>query len=474
MPLLRVACLAVLAFSVGLTATASAEEPCVSCLEVRVGLPIVARGPYPDELDASFTALRLADGSMRGFSANGTTYAVDGATLLDMEGQRTAVLPPGDAGSLSECGRWLTSTLRLNGNVLGLVHQERACDYGQGRTSKSMAIARSADDGLTWTELQTVITGTDTPQPDRITGEGDCTLVDGADDYLYAYCLRNSDWQTIVARAPVSDPTDWRKFYQGTWSEPGLGGKATAIGFVGHGTGYLKPQGLVAAIAVDKWFGGLRLSVSQDKVSFTDVKEPLVPMDDSDWNRPAPTALLAYPTMLDPETGSDTVNQRFLLAYIYVPPGKGFENRYLVLQDVSLTVAVAPLPVQVGIALGRWSDPDGQAFISSTGPLTGDRADFKQDSVIAYLLTSAPDGKESIKLEECSSARDQMLAADGGCAVEGYARERTAGWVFASEQPGTVPVYRCIAKAQAHFASRAADCEGMGTMDLLLGYGLPS
>lgn len=453
------------------------SELCVDCLQVRVGPPIVVRGPFPDELDATFTALKLTDGTFRGFSANGATYAIEGATLWDMGGERQAVLQPGAPGSINDCGRWLTSTTRSGDSIIGLVHQERDCDYDQGRTDKSMALATSSDDGLTWTDLGTVIAGTASSQATGITGEGDCSMVDGFDGYLYAYCLRNSDWQTIVARARVSDPTDWRKYYEGEWSEPGLGGEATAIGFVGTGTGYLHEQGWVAAVATDRWFGGLRLSLSPDKVAFVDLKEPLLTIDGSDWKRPAATDLIAYATMLNPDNGSNVLDAHFLLSYIYVPPGKGFESRYLVHHDVSLSVADEPVAVQVGMALTRWSDTERDIYVTSTGPLTGDRLAYRRDTTVAHMLTRAPDGVASIKLAECSSDRpghlDHLLAEDGRCESEGYARERTAGWLYAGEQPGAVPVYRCLGEAaQTHFASSAPDCEGLGTMQFLLGYGL--
>jgi hypothetical protein len=461
----------------GAAAAAESDELCVDCVRVRVGPPIVVRGPFPDELDAPFSALRLADGSFRGFSANGATYAIEGPTLWDMGGPRQTVLEAGAPGSVNDCGRWLTSTMRSGDQVLGLVHQEANCDYNRGRTDKSMAIASSLDDGLTWTDLGTVITGTDMPQPGRINGEGDCTMVDGVDGYLYAYCLRNSDWQTIVARASASDPTDWQKYYEGVWNEPGLGGNATAIGFVGTGVGYLRERGVVAAVTTDKWFGGLRLSLSQDKVSFADLKEPLLPIDGAEWNRPADTSLIAYGTILNPENGSNAVNSQFLLSYIYVPPGQGFESRYLVQHEVTLSVEDEPQAVQAGMALTRWSDPERKIYVTSTGPLTGDRLSYRKDAVVAYLLTRAPEGIDSVKIEECSSDwpghLDQMLAEDGSCTAAGYQRERTAGWLYASEQPGAVPVYRCVEKeARTHFASSAADCEGLGTMEFLLGYGL--
>ena len=454
------------------------SEFCVECVRVRVGPPTVVRGPFPDELDAPFTALKLADGSFRGFSANGATYAIDGSTLWEMGGERRAVLQAGEPQSMSECGRWLTSVARSGGKVVGLVHQESICDYGpQGQTDKSMAIASSLDDGLTWTDLGTVITGPDTPKPGSTSGEGDCTMVDGLDGYLYAYCLRPADWQTIVARAPANELTAWRKYYEGAWSEPGLDGKATAIGFVGTGAGYLQEPGWVAAVATDPWFGGLRLSLSKDKVSFVDLEEPLLTIDGSDWDRPADTDLIAYGSILNPDNGGNAVGRQFLLSYIYVPPGKGFESRYLVYHDVSLTVEDEPPPVQVGMALTRWSDHEREIYVTSTGPLTGDRLGYRRDTVVAYMLTQAPDGIASIKFAECSSDWpghvDQVIADEGSCDVGGYIRERTAGWLYAAEQPGSVPVYRCVNEAaRTHFASSAPDCEGLGTKEFLLGYGL--
>lgn len=457
--------------------SAAGADWCMECVSVRVGPPQVIRGPFPDELDAPFTAIKLGDGTFRGFSANGYTFAIDGASLSDMGGPRRSVLVEGEPGSLAECGRWLTSTIRSGASLLGMVHQERICDYGpDGQTDKSMAIAVSEDDGLHWTDLGTVITGRDAPQKGRISGEGDCTMIDGRDGYLYAYCLRNSDWQTIAARAPLAAPLDWHKYYNGTWDEPGLGGNASAIGFIGTAAAYLREQQLVATVTPDPWFEGVRLSVSADKVTFEDFPAPLLVIDDSDWERPAETELVAYTALLDPDDGGNAIGEEFVLSYLYVPPDKGFEERYLVHHDVSLTVESSPPPVQAGIALTRWSDAARTSYVSSTGPLTGDRLGYRPDMTVAYMLTHAPEGVASIKFAECSrhlSAHlDQLLADEGRCEAEGYARERAAGYLYALEQPGSVPVYQCRSASGAHFVSGGADCEGLGEREFVLGYGL--
>lgn len=452
---------------------ALADDICVDCIKVRVGPPAVVRGPFPDELDAAFAAIRLPDGTFRGFTANGNTYAVDGATIADMSGPRRTVIEVGAPGSINDCGSWLTSTARSGDALFGFVHQERLCDYDVGRTDKSMAMATSDDDGLTWSGLGTVISGTDAPLPDAITGEGDCSLVDGHDGFFYAYCLRNSDWQTIVARAPADDPIDWRKYHQGGWAEPGLGGQATDIGFVGTGAGYIADVGWIAAVATDPWFGGLRLSLSQDKVSFVDLDEPLVPIDGANWERPADTDLSAYATILNPDEGGNTVGLSFLLSYIFVPAGEGFESRYLVQRNVSLSMEDTPPALQVGIALTRWIEPTSGAYISSTGPLSGARANFVVDATVGHMLTRAPDGFASIKFVECSDADSGIgLAEDGRCGP-GMIQGRTAGWLLLTQQAGTMPVYRCeTLDDKRPFVSDLADCEGLGTMDAMLGYGL--
>jgi len=454
----------------------TAENPlCVACLRIRVGRPLVVRGPFPDELDAPFVTLKLADGSFRGFSANAVTYAVAGPSAWSMAGPRRAVMRPGPEGAVDDCGRWITALQPAGSKVFALVHEEHACNYAIGQTGKSVALAASADEGLTWTNLGQVISGHDAFAAGKVTGEGDCGMIDGRDGYLYAYCLRNSDWQTIVARAPLSGfgPGTWRKFRDGAWTEDALGGDATAIGFFGTTAGYLKGIDSVATIANDRWAGGLRLALSDDKVHFDNVAVPLLPVDAVDWQRPASTDLIAYVSLINPADGTNAVDDDFLLAYVYIPPGKTFAERYLVFQGVHLTLEKTPPAAQVGIALTRWEKPG--EFMTSTGPVTD--GGYTPDAFLGYLLTRQPVGVAAVKLEEClrggAGHSDHLLTVDGGCEPAGYTRLRTAGWSYSEPLPDTLPLYRCFASARGmHFASNAADCEGRGTMELSLGYAL--
>lgn len=447
---------------------------CLECLSVRVGPPRVIRGPFPDELDSAFSALVLPDGSFRGFSSNSTAYAVDGADIRSMDGARRQVLGPAPAGRISDCGRWINGVVRLTGQVFALVHQEHNCDYANSQTHKSMGVAVSADDGLHWTNLGTIISGTTAPKAGATTGEGDCTWVDGHDGYRYAYCLRLSDWQTVVARAPAErpEPGAWNKFHDGEWNEPGLGGDATAIGFFGMGSGYVEPFDRIALVVNDLSFAGLRLSVSADKLNFESLAAPLVPIDGEEWRRPAATGLIAYPSIINPEDGSNDVGPNFILSYVYVPPGEDFDRRYLVFHEVGLSMGEGPLDIQTGIGLGRWRDAASSAFRTSSGPAIAPGSDYRFDRLLGYLATSPPDAAASVRLEECAvdGRPDYFVAVEGECARQGYRSVRTAGWAFDEARHGTVPLYGCIGADATRFNAIDPACEKMGTVETRLGF----
>lgn len=473
--------LLLLALLLAMPETGWSQSFCTQCLSIRLGRPLVVRGPAADELDSPFNEIRLANGQLRAFSSNASSYAVDAAEPWAVGGARRRVLAPGPVGAYDECGRWLNDTEKVAGGVHGFVHAERSCNYGAGQTHKSMAYAWSTNEGLSWSTPTPIITGTDAPASGRITGEGDCTLVDGKDGYYYAYCLRARDWRNIVARAPVASPGpgSWVKYFNGAWSSPGLGGDATSLGYIGASAGRWTANGDILLLNPDHWFGGLRLSFSRDKVSFTSVQEPLIPLEDDNWNRPAPTELVAYPSVMSYDDVSNQVGSSFLLTHVYVQPGEGFAQRYLVFRDVWMSVSASPVTPQVGIALTRWFNAAAKDRWTTTAPVPGNFGAYAYDKHLGYLMTRAHPTLPSNKLEDCVSTwpghPDHLLTNDGTCAPGGYTRLRTAGWVYRDAQPGSVPVYRCYdAVNQTHFASNQANCEGLGGAEWLLGYALGS
>jgi len=135
-----------------------------SSIKVRVGIPLVARGPAPNIADAAFTEIQLPSGLFRGFTAAGTTFAIDGKHPYDMEGKAATVLKAGPPRSSDSCGQWINH-VELEGKTLyGWVHNETECDYANsGQTHMMMTIGSSSDYGLTWKILGPIIRGTDPP-----------------------------------------------------------------------------------------------------------------------------------------------------------------------------------------------------------------------------------------------------------------------------------------------------------------------
>ncbi|MEO7588287.1 MAG: RICIN domain-containing protein, partial [Arachnia sp.] len=132
------------------------------------------------------------------------------------------------------------------GDWYGLVHNEFTPEpFGDRLHYDAIDYAVSTDQGYTWTIKDHVLTSPystkrgDTqafPEQTYYYGDGDQRLfVDTASGFFYVYygsrvVDKNGSWKLFyehVARAPISGkmaPSSWRKFYAGTWSQPGVGG----------------------------------------------------------------------------------------------------------------------------------------------------------------------------------------------------------------------------------------------------------
>jgi HYDIN/CFA65/VesB-like, Ig-like domain len=103
----------------------------------------------------------------------------------------------------------------------------------------SIGLARSTDNGVTWNRVGQVITGITPkptqPPPGALGATGPSVIMSGG--YIYLYYLDVGNYYIYpdvvhVARAPVASdgaPGAWLKYYQGAFTEPGLGGLSTPV-----------------------------------------------------------------------------------------------------------------------------------------------------------------------------------------------------------------------------------------------------
>ncbi|NNC11757.1 RICIN domain-containing protein [Planctomonas sp. JC2975] len=137
------------------------------------------------------------------------------------------------------------------GDWYGLVHNEFTPQpFGDGLHYDALDFAVSKDHGQTWTIEGHAITSPysttrgDTaafPRETYYYGDGDPRLyVDTASGYFYVYygsrvVDKNGSWKAFyehVARAPIADKMatgSWQKWYDGTWKQPGVGGKESNL-----------------------------------------------------------------------------------------------------------------------------------------------------------------------------------------------------------------------------------------------------
>jgi hypothetical protein len=155
------------------------------------------------------------------------------------------------------CGMWFDDS---TGTLYALIHSEydgnvlkRDKLWGQGAAwcRKKTRMATSKDMGLTWSDPRDVLTAC-LPNPgdwakysgrDFEMGPADFDLyADTRGGYFYATCwngfvakkgpLNKFGTYVEAARCAIADkmaPGKWRKYRDGSWTEPGLGGKASRV-----------------------------------------------------------------------------------------------------------------------------------------------------------------------------------------------------------------------------------------------------
>jgi hypothetical protein len=142
------------------------------------------------------------------------------------------------------------------GNLLMVYHAEQATYFppyrypdplrDQNSFYSHLGLAKSTDEGLTWTDLGAIVRA-NTPYSPQVAGLeiGDSNLIaDRAGRYLYVYFPDRivggtSDTFLSVARAPMAalldqafdhgPPASFTKYNDGRWDQPGLGGRSSTL-----------------------------------------------------------------------------------------------------------------------------------------------------------------------------------------------------------------------------------------------------
>lgn len=429
----------------------------------RVEPPEVIAGPGND-IDTIFNTLRTPEG-LFGYTGNATTYAWFGSSLEDMVRLSTPVIGRGTDGRFDECGAWLNGARRVGDRIYGWYHAEEDCAYPI--THKSVAFAESRDGGRTFERVgypgNRVLTADvafdgDVDRDDA----GDPSFVD-VDGYHYMYFLATADWRVHLARSPIGEggPGTWTKYFEGGFTEPGLGGRSSPIpGLAGfHGAAWDDAFHQLISLTLTPGTWSLGLAASPDGLSFTPFEHLLIPLVDLDWDRgPGDNELLAYPSLVGLDGDNQHIGESFWLYHMYLLPGEGFDRRYLLRRRVTREAvapgdAVGPITRLALVRSRKAAVSDDWVTTIQLDPAYGDR------TVLGYLLAEPIAG--TVELTDCfiDIWDDHMVGVRGDC---GGARAlRRLGWILEADGPGRIAVYRCFDEATTnHFVSTDAACEG--------------
>ena len=138
-------------------------------------------------------------------------------------------------------GAWLMSVFRQDGdNLIGFYHGEDHYWPGYpdsgGIAWKSIAFCSSTDNGITWTKGGQIITSPMAkPATPTWGGSGDACVVYDAENSRWVCFYQQHCIYTAISTNEIPLPGTWKKYYNGAYTEPGLGGNETPVpGLAGH------------------------------------------------------------------------------------------------------------------------------------------------------------------------------------------------------------------------------------------------
>ena len=177
----------------------------------------------------------LRDGNLfQMYWAGNPTYRTLGQSLSEMMNPQ-AVLRPGPTGSYDNGGAWLYAVFRRSENsLIGFYHAEdrqfKAVPDSKGIAWKSIALCMSDDNGTTWQKKGRIVTSSrEKPEKPTSGGCGDFCVIRDEKDKRWVCFYQEHYLCMAVSEDQDGKPGTWKKYYQGSFSEPGLGGQNTPL-----------------------------------------------------------------------------------------------------------------------------------------------------------------------------------------------------------------------------------------------------
>lgn len=291
--------------------------------EPKPELPIYSYTP-----DGHYTVLRMG-GSLVMFWPGHDSYRTTGASVFEMH-ECIKVLPMGGPTDFDNGGAWLHSIFRRGERgMLGFYHAEDhkfpLSPDSKWTAYKSIARCTSEDLGLTWSNRAQILTAHQ-PKPRKAawSGLGDHCAVWDEKNHRFV-CFFQEDAILCMAMSDDSGgkPGSWKKWFEGGFTEPGLGGRATPIPtLAGHRGGnpsvhwntFLQQWVMVW----HRWAGDLWISTSGDLLAWSPPNLLL--------SKPSDAGKAWYPTLIgeSDQVGGESVT----LLYAEFPDSKNAARKF--------------------------------------------------------------------------------------------------------------------------------------------------
>lgn len=327
---------------------------------------------------------------------------------------------PNGTGCNTPEGWWLANMYRTDeGHLLAFTHIENV-KASENIGWWSIGLAYSTNNGNTFTKLGKII-GQETKEFPAVCSDVHANIFGVPyavkDGYFYLYY---GEPRAAVARAPIAEVlaaaqngtvSQWQKYYNGTWNEPGMNGHYSPImpynhvphDFAVHGdAAYSSAIGKYVLSGYTHIGGkGVFITFSDDGVNYAN-PEWIVTSDSY-----AKGTLAPYITIVN-EDGSDNgqIGQTFYVYYSYRPNGQPNTGRNLYRQKITLNpAAFNKITYDASTDFGIMQDNEGWSYNQANGSNTANMewvpdGNFWRGSC-AYCLIGKnwqhPDSNDSVR-----------------------------------------------------------------------------